>query len=611
MGKPTAKYRTKNPYIGGRKKVSRRRTKQTPPAEQDSDSFSHERRSATAKKFDVFGIEIPEQKVHESQERMYETEDCYLFVQKSVMEKLLSTLLCPDCMQPGVAFKICEDSKSGFSIKSNLFCPNCELFSIEEHLCNRVGGSTSVNVPWDINTRAVLAFRGIGCGHSAMRQWASVMNLPYSLSNDAYKTGHKRIEESSTKVFSDIAAKSRVAIEKAYSELGVYPDDDGVLNVAVSYDGSWQKRGFSSHNGMGSVIELVTGLPLDYEVLSNFCFKCKALDNKEPSQEWMKKHKENCPKNFDGSASAMEAEGAKRLWSRSIQKNQLRYTTILSDGDSKAYDAVTSLNVYGQGVKIEKEDCINHVSKRMGTALRSIVAESKAQQVSIAGKGKLTKEKIAKIQNYYGRAIKDYASDIPLLKNRIMAILLHLSSTDAHPKHAQCPPGLHSWCFWQRALANKKDPGPHRDHETLPTEVGKKLVPIFRRLSDEQLLKRCSRSMTQNANESLHNLVWRLCPKATFVGRKTLQTAVSLAICQFSMGATFQVALCKALNIVPGAILESSAVRSSAERLRKAEKAASDKVKKQRKKLKYEKQSQQKSRRNKEGKTYVPGGFDI
>ena len=44
---------------------------------------------------------------------------------------------------------------------------------------------------------------------------------------------------------------------------------------------------------------------------------------------------------------------------RSIEKHKLRYTTILCDGDSKAYDAVKG--VYGPDIKVEKEDYINHV----------------------------------------------------------------------------------------------------------------------------------------------------------------------------------------------------------------------------------------------------------
>ncbi len=82
-----------------------------------------------------------------------------------------------------------------------------------------------------------------------------------------------------------------------------------------------------------------------------------------------------------------------------------RYKTMLCDEDSKAYDAVVADSPYGANVNINKENCINHVSKRMGKALRGLTATSKAQKQSILGKGKLTNELISKIQNYYGRAI--------------------------------------------------------------------------------------------------------------------------------------------------------------------------------------------------------------
>ncbi len=50
----------------------------------------------------------------------------------------------------------------------------------------------------------------------------------------------------------------------------------------------------SSCNRMGSVIELVTGLPADYEVLSNFYFKCKAVGGGgDFDLEWLKRHKVN------------------------------------------------------------------------------------------------------------------------------------------------------------------------------------------------------------------------------------------------------------------------------------------------------------------------------
>ncbi len=79
---------------------------------------------------------------------------------------------------------------------------------------------------------------------------------------------------------------------------------------------------------------------------------------------------------------------------------------MLRDGDGKAFDGFITRKLYGEDINITKEDCINHVSKRMRTALRNIVANSKGQKESISGKGKMIQEKIPKITNYYSRALK-------------------------------------------------------------------------------------------------------------------------------------------------------------------------------------------------------------
>ena len=42
--------------------------------------------------------------------------------------------------------------------------------------------------------------------------------------------------------------------------------------------------------------------------------------------------------------------------------------------------------------------------------------------------------------------------------------------------------------------------------------VAKEMIPIYERLSDPNLLKRMIRGKTQNANESLHNVIWSRVP---------------------------------------------------------------------------------------------------
>ena len=58
---------------------------------------------------------------------------------------------------------------------------------------------------------------------------------------------------------------------------GVTAADDGVYEVAVSYDGTWMTRGFRSHVGVGFVMDVEKGFVVDVEVVSNFCQKCSRL----------------------------------------------------------------------------------------------------------------------------------------------------------------------------------------------------------------------------------------------------------------------------------------------------------------------------------------------
>lgn len=60
------------------------------------------------------------------------------------------------------------------------------------------------------------------------------------------------------------------------------------------------------------------------------------------------------------------------MFRQSLSKHELGYTTIFSDSDSHTFHALTEEEIYGY-VPVQKNDCLNIVHKRMGTALRSLV----------------------------------------------------------------------------------------------------------------------------------------------------------------------------------------------------------------------------------------------
>ena len=57
--------------------------------------------------------------------------------------------------------------------------------------------------------------------------------------------------------------------------------------------------------------------------------------------------------NFSSSSPAMEAEGASILWARSVEKNKLQYTVVISDGDAKTISRLNNEHPYGSDVVIQ------------------------------------------------------------------------------------------------------------------------------------------------------------------------------------------------------------------------------------------------------------------
>ena len=59
------------------------------------------------------------------------------------------------------------------------------------------------------------------------------------------------------------------AIREAYAEMdedlreALEREEDPIVNISVSYDGTWQKRGFTSLFGVGVCIDVLTGLVVD------------------------------------------------------------------------------------------------------------------------------------------------------------------------------------------------------------------------------------------------------------------------------------------------------------------------------------------------------------
>ena len=77
----------------------------------------------------------------------------------------------------------------------------------------------------------------------------------------------------------------------------------------------------------------------------------------------------------------------------------------------------------------------------------------------ISEDGRLTHSTITKLTGYYGKAIHSHCGDKDAMGATVFATLFHSMSTDDDPHHSQCPVGRDSWCFLQPAEAPGEKPG--------------------------------------------------------------------------------------------------------------------------------------------------------
>lgn len=134
---------------------------------------------------------------------------------------------------------------------------------------------------------------------------------------------------------------------------------------------------------------------------------------------------------------------AVEIFSRSIEQRQLKYTTFVGEGDSSSFGRVKDamMEKYGDDYVVQKEECVRHVHKRLGTALRQYKNNKKSQKLSdgkgVSGRGRLTDKLIDKRQNYYGNAIRKNKGDLQSMKNSIIAIQHHRIVNETFPLEKQ------------------------------------------------------------------------------------------------------------------------------------------------------------------------------
>ena len=209
------------------------------------------------------------------------------------------------------------------------------------------------------------------------------------------------------------------------------------------------------------------------------------------------------------------------------------------------------------------------------------------------------------MQNYYGMAIRNNIGNLYAMKKAIGAILYHFTEIrDPYERHKFCPRDNNSWCkYWSK---NDKNYTPKNK---IPVYVKNLLLPIFKDLSDDELLKKCMHGKTQNANEALNGIIWSRIPKTTFVGRETVEMGVHSAVLHYNDGRRGVLKVLQHFALT-GVVSEMAAIQLDKSRIKRMCKKSSDADKLRRQKLRSKKMGYTDNTKKNEPKdSYQSGGF--
>ena len=107
---------------------------------------------------------------------------------------------------------------------------------------------------FDVNIRSVYAMRRCGVGHSGLEKCCGIMNLPPPVESKSYAALSNKISVAAQKVATCSMIEAATILKQTVG-----------LDIGVSVDGTWQKRGFSSLNGVVAAISVNTVKVIDVE----------------------------------------------------------------------------------------------------------------------------------------------------------------------------------------------------------------------------------------------------------------------------------------------------------------------------------------------------------
>ena len=198
--------------------------------------------------------------------------------------------------------------------------------------------------------------------------------------------------------------------------------------------------------------------------------------------------------------------------------------------------------------------------------------------------------------------------DFENMKKSIWVIFKHIIKDDSKSMEEPRSQTTDMWFkFWHKKIHGSKT---YEGVNRLPNVFLKELKPIFTRLSDDALLKRCLHGLTQNQNEAINGVLWANCPKTKFCGVRKVELVVCETICKFNTGAEGRMSILEAIRVKPGRNMLTGFRKDDDDRVKNAERKCSLKTCSDRRKRRRERKSKN-DKNNSTNVSYFAGGLGL
>ena len=171
----------------------------------------------------------------------------------SLISELVKGLACTACQSSTLAV----DCALGVVCTLETHCTSCGEILNKTYSSNRIGGLKSSSAPFVVVRSLVSATMDMGVGHSGLVKLCRHIDMP-AMHHSSFNTHMKEVTSTNMRLMTSVLDEAAQVVRKAHKELDPSIDENGIIDITVSYDGTWMTRGFKSMYGAGCVVDVIT-----------------------------------------------------------------------------------------------------------------------------------------------------------------------------------------------------------------------------------------------------------------------------------------------------------------------------------------------------------------